>query len=93
MKAVMKVKAAHFYQYVRFQNKNENFVTKKPGMEDVELTLLEGNILEIKSGKDHILVFNTNIAYLIPEDEGNKGKKLENRGNIDSAVPSTPRKA
>lgn len=84
----MKLKAAHCYQPVRFQNKNENFLTAKIGMEDLQLELLESGVVSVKTAKDHILVFPTNIAYCVPLTEETKAKKFENRADILDNSPA-----
>lgn len=90
----MRLKAIHCYQYVRFQNSNINFVSADvKGMEDTEITLLDKGVVEIKSAKDHIIVWPTNIAYGIPMNEVTKVKKVENRGALKNNDPSTPKKA
>ncbi len=69
----MKFKAIYCYQYVRFQGKNENFISaddtaKWPGL---TIELREG-ILHVKSDKDYICVFPTNVAYSYPLVKGAK---------------------
>ena len=88
----MKLKAVHCYQYVTFQKKNENFLTAKDGMKDLELELI-GNLVSVKSGSDHILVGLTNIAYMIPMTPETVKKDLGKRGNIGDMTPSSPVKA
>lgn len=88
----MKLKAIHCYQYVRFQNKNENFLTAKVGMEDLELELLPEGVVSVKTAADHILIFPTNIAYCVPFNEQNKAKKIETRGSLLENDPSSPKK-
>ncbi len=85
----VKIKALHAYQYVRFQGKSENFLSAEvKGMEGLELELLDGGIVSVKSPKDHILIFSTNIAYLVPSTGSSTL-----RGKITDVTPSSPRKA
>ncbi len=89
----MKLKALHTYQYIRFQNKSENFLSARPGMEDLELELFNGNLVSVKTGKDHVLVSLANIAYMIPLTPDTVKKDLGKRGQIAEVVPSGPSKA
>lgn len=89
----MKIKALHTYQYVRFQNKNENFMTAKLGMEDLQMELLDNGLVSIKTATDHILVGMTNIAYLVPLTPETSKKDMTNRGKLADITPSSPRKA
>lgn len=66
----MKLKSCATYQYVRFQNKNENWLQKSPTMPDLELELVTvGNTAVIKAttSKDSILIFPTNISYAVQD--------------------------
>jgi len=90
----MKLKSAAFYQYVKFQGKNENFLVARDSMPDLELELVPvGNtaIISVKTAKDHILVFPTNVAYCVPMTEETKSRK-EFRGRIADNDPAAPRK-
>ncbi len=89
----MKLKAIHCYQYVRFQGKNENWVTAKADMLDLELELMPGGIVSVKTAKDHILVCLTNIAYMIPMTPETAKKDLGKRGEIGDLTASSPKKA
>jgi hypothetical protein len=91
----MKLKAVHTYQYARFQNKNENFFTAKADMPDLEMELQAVGstaVISIKSSKDHILLFPTNVAYAIPLTDETAKRPLANRGSLKDNEPSAPRK-
>lgn len=89
----MKLKAMHTYQYVRFQNKNENFLcADKNDMADLELELLPEGIVRVRSSKDEILVFPTNIAYCVPLTESTKKCDMRSRGDIAENTPSSPKR-
>lgn len=91
----MKLKAIHCYQYVRFQGKNENYLTPsiQNGMPDLELEwLLKEGVVSVKTAKDHILVFPTNIAYCVPLTEETKTRDVSSRGKLTDIDPGTPRK-
>lgn len=90
----MKLKSVHCYQYVRFNGRNENFFTASPqkDMADLELELLDGNIISIKTAKDHVMVFPTNVAYCVPMTEENAKKADKSRGQIANITPGTPRR-
>lgn len=88
----MKLKAMHTYQYVRFQNNNENFLSAdKATMKDLQLELLPSGIVTVKSGKDSIIVFPTNIAYAIPLNEETAAKVEKGRGALRDVEVSTTR--
>lgn len=92
----MKLKAIHTYQYVRFQGKNENFLSpgtaEKPNMTmpDLELEILKSGVVSVKTAKDHILIFPTNIAYCVPLTPETANKDTSNRGQIVDSNPSSP---
>jgi hypothetical protein len=88
----MKLKAVHCYQYVRFQNKNENFLTAKEGMQDIDIELLSSGVVSVKSAKDHIVIWPTNIAYGIPLSKDNEPVKLPNRGALLENEPGGSKK-
>lgn len=89
----MKLKAIHTYQYVKFGGKNENFLSAKIGMEDLELEYLPSvNGVSVKTAKDHVIVFTTNIAYAVPMTEETAKRDVSKRGQIVDNVPSSPRK-
>jgi hypothetical protein len=71
----MKLKSIHTYQYVVFQQKNQTFFTesKELGLNGLELEYIpDMNAVKVKTAKDEIIVFCTNIAYARPMDaEGN----------------------
>ena len=92
----MKLKAVHTYQYVRFQNKNENFLSAgNSSMPDLKLELLTVGgvgLVRATTAKDSIIIFPTNIAYAIEETSENKTEKVATRGKLLDNDPSSPRK-
>lgn len=89
----MKLKAIHCYNYVRFQSKNHNFLSARDDMQDLELELMNGNIVSVKTKNDHILVGMTNIAYMIPLTPETAKKDLGKRGNLGDMIPGSPAKS
>ncbi len=85
----MRFKAIHCYSSVKFQGKSENYFVAKADMPDLQIEWLSNGAISVKTAKDHILVFTTNVAYALPID----GKSTDVRGGelLDTA-PSTPRK-
>jgi hypothetical protein len=87
MSKTIKLKAIHTYQYVVFQNKNHQFFTesKELGLQGLELEYYpEMNAVKVKTEKDEIIVFCTNIAYARPIEA--VGSEL-NRGKIKDRNP------
>lgn len=86
----MKLKSIHTYQYVLFQNKNQTFFTesKELGLIGLDLEYYpEMNAVKVKTDKDEVLVFCTNIAYARPvEAQGNdlSRGKIKDRNPGDS---------
>lgn len=74
----MKIKAIATYQSVKFNGKQELYFTKaKPGMANVELEYdTKGNYVRVKSDKDDILVFATNIAFAVVDSDITKSADL-----------------
>lgn len=75
----MKLKSVATYQHVRFENANDSFFTiiNDKKFKDLELTLLDGGMIEIKSPKDRIIVFTTNVAYVVPAEAAVKVVKAK----------------
>lgn len=85
----MKLKSIVTYQYVQFEGRNENWISqdmatqRNAGRKDLEITLLpHAHAVEIKSAKDHVIVFTTNIAFAVPLNEETKAK-------VEKAPPKT----
>lgn len=89
----MKLKAIHCYQYIKFQGKNENFLTARKGFEDLELETTSEGLVSVKSGKDHVLVSWTNIAYAVPLTVETAKRDMSTRGQMADISPSSPKKA
>lgn len=75
----MKLKSVATYQHVRFENANDSFFTidNPRKYANIELTLLDGAMIEIKSPKDRIIIFTTNVAYVVPADAAVKVVKAK----------------
>lgn len=75
----MKFKKLHLYQYAQFQGKNEKFFYdggRENNMEGLTLELTSAGLVSIKTPRDHIYVWPTNIAYAVPfTDEPSKVSK------------------
>jgi hypothetical protein len=68
----VKLKSVHTYQYVVFQQRNYQFFTesKELGLKDLQLDYYPAiGAVRIKTDKDEIFVFTTNIAYARPMTE------------------------
>lgn len=89
----MQLKSIHTYQYVRFQGANENFISvDNPKFKGAQISLLTtSGVVDIKSDKDHILVFPTNIAYCVPLTSETVAKN-ESRGQLLDVNPGMQRK-
>jgi hypothetical protein len=90
----MKLKALHCYQYVRFQNRNENYLSidnaaKFPGL---CIEVLKSGVIRIKSDLDEIVVWPNNVAYGVELNETTEKRDTSNRGQIVDSVPSAPAK-
>lgn len=86
--AGVKLKAIHTYQYVVFQQKNFQFFveSKELGLKDLSLEYFPAiNAVRVKSDKDDIFVFTTNIAYARPADASGVDELL--RGKIKDRNP------
>lgn len=86
----MKLKAIQTYQYARFQGKNENFFcADKPDMKDLELEYLGEGQVSVKTAKDHIIIYTTNISYAVPLTAATKAKKMVTNGTLANVPTGT----
>ncbi len=89
----MKLKAIATYQYVRFHGANHNFIAMNdvrfPGL---KIELLKEGAIRVKSDKDCILVFPTNVAYAIELTKDNEKGDTPSRGALLDVDPADNRK-
>jgi hypothetical protein len=84
------IKSIHTYQYVVFQGKSMSFFTESKELGLLNLTLEyypTVNAVRIKTDKDEVLVFSTNIAYARPLNEATAASDELNRGKIKNNNP------
>lgn len=73
----MKLKTVSTYQTVRFNKADErHFDAAIPRFKGIELTY-EKEFVRIKMGDEQVLVFPTNIAYVVPLPEAEKSSKKD----------------
>lgn len=87
----MKLKAIHVYQTVLFNRKNVNFFSDNTslGLGGLDIEYLPGmQAIRVKSDKDDVLIFCTNVAYAVPMDAKNVDDIIKNRGNIKNVDTS-----
>lgn len=68
----MKLKTVHTYQSVKFNKQQEtHFDAGKPSMAKIEMTYnsSEHCVLISMPGCESVMIFSTNIAYAVPENE------------------------
>lgn len=85
----MKLKSVQTYQAVKFQGSNGHFFSKNDKAPDIDLNLHKDGYVTIKSAKDSIIVFTSNIAYVVAADSVGPATEKE-RGrlvDIDHTAP------
>lgn len=67
----MKVSTVKLYQSVEFNKRQESYFRKEKqaDMADIEIKVLVGIGVEVRSSKDYIIVPFANIAFMRPTDQ------------------------